>query len=84
MFDKRDAMHLAQLSALAFTDDELVQITSDMSDIIRLMDKIRTFDCNLESPPQTTVKYTALRNDCALTPPSDAEYNFSVPRVVEE
>ena len=40
MFDAKLTAHLADLSKIAFTEEELEKMTDDMTDIIALMDKV--------------------------------------------
>ena len=40
MFDLELTAHLAELSKLAFTEDELKAMAEQMSDIVALMDKV--------------------------------------------
>ena len=40
MFNSDLTKHLAELSKLEFTDEELEQMTADMTNIIAIMDKV--------------------------------------------
>lgn len=44
MFNAKLTAHLAELSKLEFTEDELNAITKEMDDIIALMDTVSDFD----------------------------------------
>ena len=44
MFNSDLTKHLAELSKLEFTDEELEQMTADMTNIIAIMDKVCEFD----------------------------------------
>lgn len=63
MFNPDMTKHLAELSKISFTDEELNAMTSDMTDIIALMEKVCSFDA--KTPPHTLnpVDYTDLRVD---------------------
>ena len=63
MFDIEEAKHLAELSKIEFTDDELCEMANDMSDIISLMDKVREFNDNDDPYTPPSVDYSALRCD---------------------
>ena len=65
MFDSDLTRHLAQLSKLTFTDDELQKMTNDMTEIIALMDKVREFNENVDPYTLDAVDYNNLRNDNA-------------------
>ena len=47
MFDLELTAHLAELSKLAFTEDELKAMAEQMSDIVALMDKVKETDPSL-------------------------------------
>ena len=63
MFDSKMTRHLAELSKLNFTDDELEKMTADMTDIIALMDKVCEFDPSVNPYALDAVDYRDLRND---------------------
>ena len=63
MFDSKMTRHLAELSKLNFTDDELNKMTADMTDIIALMDKVCEFDPSVNPYALDAVDYRDLRND---------------------
>ena len=44
MFNSDLTKHLAELSKLELTDEELEQMTADMTNIIAIMDKVCEFD----------------------------------------
>lgn len=63
MFDLNLTAHLAELSKIAFTDEELKQMTLEMSDIVALMDKVKEIDSALPTYSIEAVKYNNLRKD---------------------
>jgi aspartyl-tRNA(Asn)/glutamyl-tRNA(Gln) amidotransferase subunit C len=63
MFDVELTKHLAELSKIEFTDDELNQMTADMTDIINLMDKVCEFDTSKKTYALDAVDYEDLRKD---------------------
>ena len=63
MFDSTMTKHLAQLSKIEFTDEELEKMTADMTDIIALMDKVCDFDTSVKPYTLEAVDYKNLRND---------------------
>lgn len=63
MFDITLTKHLADLSKIAFTDDELSKMTNDMTDIVALMDKVQGFDASKETYALDAVNYNDLRKD---------------------
>ncbi len=92
MFDSNLTRHLAVLSKLSFTDDELEKMTDDMTDIIALMDKVCEFDPSVKPYTLNEVNYRDLRKD-NHNPSSDSELitgnaknvknnSFVVPKVV--
>lgn len=63
MFDVELTKHLAELSKIEFTDEELNKMTSDMEDIINLMDKVRGFENPIDPYTLDAVKFKDLRED---------------------
>ena len=63
MFDEKQTAHLAELSKLEFTAEELSKMTGDMTDIIALMDKVCDFDSSVKPYTLDSVDYGALRGD---------------------
>lgn len=63
MFDEKLTAHLAELSKLEFTPDELSKMTKDMTDIIALMDKVCDFDSAVKPYTLDSVNYNDLRRD---------------------
>lgn len=92
MFDSELTKHLARLSKIKFTDDELNKMTDDMTDIIALMDKVCEFKNPVNPYTLDAVDYNNLRKDTHLDscPPEDITRNaknvknnsFVVPKVV--
>lgn len=72
MIDKTLTKHLAQLSQIYLTDDELQTMTEQMTDIIMLMDKVRVFNASMDTYTLEPVSYSDLRDDTAL-PSFDTE-----------
>lgn len=63
MFDKKLTAHLAELSKLDFTDEELEKMTEDMTAIAALMDKVRGFEENEKPYTVEPAAYGDLRAD---------------------
>ena len=92
MFDTKDILHLAELSKLKFTDDELLKITENMGDIISIMDRVCDFDENenfeekrldLAKNIRQDEAEESLPRDKALSNASEREGTFfTVPKVV--
>lgn len=61
MIDSQMTKHLAKLSGLEFSENELKKISADMEDIIKLMDKIKEIDFSAGS--KEPVGYDSLRPD---------------------
>lgn len=92
MFDETLAAHLAELSKLEFTKEELARMTSEMDDIVRLMDAVRDFDANDRLSTATPTALEALRpdevvpsmerGDALANAKEKTETFFRVPKVV--
>lgn len=63
MFDVELTKHLAELSKLTFSEEELEKVTAEMSDIINLMDKVKEIDPAMETFALPAVEYADLRTD---------------------
>lgn len=63
MVDEKLTAHLAELSKLEFTPEELAAMTRDMTDIIALMDKVCDFDPSAKPYTLDSVDYEELRRD---------------------
>ncbi|MDY3031616.1 MAG: Asp-tRNA(Asn)/Glu-tRNA(Gln) amidotransferase subunit GatC [Clostridia bacterium] len=63
IFDSEMTKHLAELSKINFTPDELENMTRDMTDIIALMDKVCDFDNSVKPYTLDAVDYADLRQD---------------------
>ena len=63
MFNSELTRHLAELSKIEFTDEELQKMTNDMTDIIAIMDKVCEFDNSKPPYALDAVDYNDLRVD---------------------
>lgn len=63
MFDLELTRHLAELSKLHFTDDELQTVTAEMREIVGLMDTIADFKAEARLDKGNAVPYDVLRKD---------------------
>ncbi len=63
MFNSDLTKHLAELSKISFTDDELEDMTADMTSIIEIMDKVCSFDAAKKAYALDAVDYKDLRAD---------------------
>lgn len=63
MFDVELTKHLAELSKLTFSEEELNKVTAQMSDIIDLMDKVKEIDPSKSTFALEAVNYDDLRGD---------------------
>ena len=92
MFDIKLAAHLAELSKISFTDDELEKITKEMDEIINLMDTVSDFEYTKRSVTDTAIGLNEIRTDTKKpsAPREDILKNaaekdkkaFTVPKVV--
>lgn len=63
MVDKKLIAHLAELSKLEITGEELSKLSSDMADIIELMDTVKEADKWINSFGLTETDFDNLRAD---------------------
>jgi aspartyl-tRNA(Asn)/glutamyl-tRNA(Gln) amidotransferase subunit C len=64
MVSKEEIRHLALLSKLELTDQELGQYQSQIEDIIRYLDILDSLSLNEIEPTYSTKKFSELRKDC--------------------
>lgn len=92
MFDIKLAEHLAELSKINFTDNELQKICKEMDEIIALMDTVSDFKADgksvvipakrLEDIREDTPKKSLSRKDVLKNAAKKDEKAFTVPKVV--
>lgn len=92
MFDIKLAAHLAELSKIRFSQNELEKITKEMDEIIALMDTVSDFEATENPAINPAVRLDDIRNDSPLAsmPRKDILKNaakktdkaFTVPKVV--
>lgn len=92
MFDTKLTAHLAALSKLEFTKEELARITEEMDSIVALMDTVSDFNDTSEQEITSPVSLSELRADkptdsmereAALkNAKNKSETFFKVPKVV--
>lgn len=63
MFDLELTRHLAELSKLHFTEDELQTVTAEMGEIVALMDTIADYNGASRLDKGNAVAYADLRKD---------------------
>ena len=76
MFDEKLTAHMAELSKLSFTPEELTAMTKDMTDIIALMDTVCDFNPEIKPYALNAVDYEDLRKD-------DYKDSYPTDRVLE-
>lgn len=63
MLDLKTIHHLAELSMLSFTDEEIKKLALEMGEIKALMDKVKDNNCLSCCSLVEPVKYKRLRSD---------------------
>jgi aspartyl-tRNA(Asn)/glutamyl-tRNA(Gln) amidotransferase subunit C len=63
MFDQSLIQHLAELSKISFTEKELSKIAEEMTDIVALMDQVKTFPSTIEPLEPKATNFSSLRED---------------------
>lgn len=76
MVDKKLIAHLADLSMLALTEEELAKMSADMADIIEIMDAVKETDCWISSFNLNETDFDNLREDMA-------ERSFPTERILQ-
>ena len=63
MIDKKLIAHLAELSKIELTDEELTKMSLDMAEIIEIMDMVKDFDIRSRDFCLKETDYDNLRED---------------------
>ncbi len=92
MVNRELTKRLGELSKITFTESEEEKITKEMSDIITLMDKVKSFDGDTPISSDNCIEYKNLREDiCNNADNTDAitsnakcikEGCFVVPKII--
>lgn len=92
MFDTKLTAHLAELSKLEFTDDELNIITKEMDSIVALMDTVSDFNAEgdfkavnpagISDLREDSKKESMSREDILANAKENGDTFFKVPKVV--
>ncbi len=92
MFDTALTAHLAELSKLEFTGEELEKITKEMDDIVALMDTVSDFEatgdfravepCGMDGLRQDAAVDSMDRQDILSNAKENGDTYFKVPKVV--
>ena len=69
MIDLNLTAHLAELSGLDFSEDHLAEAAEQMEEIIKLMDKVKSFGEEAEAYRAKPTEYGNLREDDAAASP---------------
>lgn len=91
--DKKETQHIAKLARLRFEDDNLTNISEQMTGILKWVDMLQKVDTSSvdNSDEDTTplrtrkdeVKISNLSNDLIKNATEPYEHFFTVPKVVE-
>lgn len=63
MIEKKDVEHLATLSRLAFSDDELQAFRDDLSGILTYVEQIQDITDSVDVEPQVGTPHNVMRED---------------------
>lgn len=91
---KKDIEHVAKLSRLNFTEEEIEKFTSDMTSIIGFVDKLNELDTTNVEPTAHVIPINNVFREDVIKPsfdrekilqnaPSEKDGCFLVPKIVE-
>lgn len=93
MITKKDVLHVAKLSKLEFTEDEIDSFVTDMDSIVAYVNTLSQIDTsgleeklnvvNLNDLRADQVNTSLAQADAILNAPKKRNGGFSVPQVVE-
>lgn len=91
--DKKETQHIAKLARLRFDDDELTNLSQQMTGILKWVDMLQSVDTSAvadisgeEKPLRTRkdeVKTAGLSRELIKNAPEPYEHFFTAPRMVE-
>jgi aspartyl-tRNA(Asn)/glutamyl-tRNA(Gln) amidotransferase subunit C len=95
MISRDEVLHVARLSRLHLTDDEVERMRQQLDAILAYVDKLRELDVEGIEPTAHAVPLVNVMRDDALVPslsqeqalsnaPDRAEEFFRVPRIIED
>lgn len=93
MITEKDVRHVAKLSKLEFTDEEIENFVKDMDSIVEYVNTLEKVDTSNVKEDDVKIKLSELRKDevknslsqhyAILNAPKKQNGGFSVPQVVE-
>ncbi len=93
MITKKDVLHIAKLSKLEFTEEEIDSFVADMDNIVEYVNTLSQIDTsgleeklnvvNLNNLRDDKVNASLTQEDAILNAPKKRNGGFSVPQVVE-
>ena len=81
MIDYNLTKHLAELSKIELSENEIERITYQMQDVITLMDKVRDFNDDVDVTSDKVEEYKNLREDVSTNSSCDVG-DVVVPKII--
>jgi len=78
-------LQLSELSKIKFSDKEIVEFCDDFSEMVALMDKVKSFNINSENIAKTTLNYKDISINNRPNKETQTQNNrFVVPKIIQE
>ena len=78
-------LQLSELSKIKFSDKEIVEFCDDFSEMVALMDKVKSFNINCENISKATLNYTDISVSSKPNEETQTQNNrFVVPKIIQE
>ena len=78
-------LQLSELSKIKFSDKEISEFCDDFSEMVALMDKVKSFNINSENIAKTTLNYKDISANNKANEAFDIQNNhFVVPKIIQE
>ena len=78
-------LQLSELSKIKFSDKEIVEFCDDFSEMVALMDKVKSFNMNSENISKTTLNYKDISINNKPNEEFETQNNrFVVPKIIQE
>jgi len=78
-------LQLSELSKIKFSDKEISEFCDDFSEMVALMDKVKSFNINSENIAKTTLNYKDISINNRPNKETQTQNNrFVVPKIIQE
>ena len=77
-------LQLSELSKIKFSDQEISEFCDDFSEMVALMDKVKSFNMDFENIAKTTLNYNDISLNKSNEETQTQNNRFVVPKIIQE